>query len=73
VECQPLAGKGNSSSKQNRSSCGGQCVEVRRHGGMIEVCDSKDRSGPVLRFTSLEWDVFLHGARNAEFDHLLTD
>jgi hypothetical protein len=57
--------------KASRSSNGGQCVEVRRHGGMIEVRDSKDRSGPVLRFTGPEWDAFLHGARNAEFDHLL--
>jgi hypothetical protein len=37
---------------------------------MIEVRDSKDRSGPVLRFTGLEWDAFLDGARKGEFDHL---
>ena len=59
--------------KASRSSSGGQCVEVRRHGGMIEVRDSKDRSGPVLRFTGPEWDAFLDGARNAELDHLLAE
>jgi hypothetical protein len=59
--------------KAGRSSSGGQCVEVRRHGGMIEIRDSKDRSGPVLRFTGPEWDAFLDGARNAEFDHLLAE
>lgn len=57
--------------KASRSSNGTVCVEVRRHNGMIEVRDSKDRSGPVLRFTGPEWDAFLDGARNAEFDHLL--
>jgi hypothetical protein len=59
--------------KARRSSNGGSCVEVRRRAGQIEVRDSKDRSGPVLRFTGHEWDAFLDGARNAEFDHLLTD
>jgi len=59
--------------KASRSSNGGQCVEVRRHGDAIEVRDSKDRSGPVLRFTSAEWDAFADGMRNAEFDHLTTD
>jgi len=59
--------------KASRSSNGGECVEIRRHSGMIEVRDSKDRSGPVLRFTGPEWDAFLDGARNAEFDHLLAE
>lgn len=51
---------------------GGQCVEVRRHNEMIEVRDSKDDgAGPVLRFTSAEFDAFLDGARRKEFDHLI--
>jgi hypothetical protein len=57
--------------KARRSSNQGSCVEVRRHNGMIEARDSKDRSGPVLRFTGPEWDAFLDGARNGEFDHLV--
>ena len=56
--------------KATRSANGGSCVEVRRHDGAIEVRDSKDQTGPVLRFTGPEWDAFLDGARNAEFDHL---
>jgi len=56
--------------KARRSSNQGSCVEVRRHDGMIEVRDSKDRSGPVLRFTGPEWDSFLDGMRKGEFDHL---
>jgi Domain of unknown function (DUF397) len=29
---------------------------------------SRDREGPVLRFTPAGWHAFLHGARNGEFD-----
>ncbi len=57
--------------KAKKSSNGGSCVEVRRHDGVIEVRDSKDRTGPVLSFSPAEWDAFLNGARNAEFDHLI--
>ncbi len=53
---------------------GGSCVEARRHDDMIEVRDTKDQGlGPVLRFTRAEFDAFLDGAKNAEFDGLLTD
>jgi hypothetical protein len=38
---------------------------------MIEVRDSKDRSGPVLRFTRSEYAAWLDGAGEGEFDHLL--
>jgi hypothetical protein len=41
---------------------------VRDLGDVIEVRDSKDRGGPVLRYTVGEWDAFLDGARNGEFD-----
>ena len=47
---------------------GGQCVEVRRHDGEIQVRDSKDLGGPVLTFTSAEWKAFVGGAKNGEFD-----
>ena len=59
--------------KSSRSGTnGGSCVEARRHNGMIEVRDTKDGGlGPVLRFTTAEWDAFLDGAKNAEFDGLL--
>jgi uncharacterized protein DUF397 len=51
---------------------GGSCVELRRHDGMVEVRDTKDRgAGPVLRFTDAEFDAFLDGARHGEFDHLV--
>lgn len=48
------------------------CVELRRHAGMIEVRDTKDAgTGPTLRFTPAEFAAFLDGARSTEFDHLL--
>ncbi|GAB1694074.1 DUF397 domain-containing protein [Krasilnikovia sp. M28-CT-15] len=51
-----------------RSGTEGNCVEVRLDGETIVVRDSKDRSGPVLRFTDAEWRAFLAGAQDGEFD-----
>jgi len=34
----------------------------------IAVRDSKDTSGPVLVFTRDEWDAFVAGAKDGEFD-----
>lgn len=48
----------------------GECVEMRRHAGVVEVRDSKDPAGPVLRFTTSEFAAWLDGAKKAEFDHL---
>lgn len=44
------------------------CVEVAVHGSAVAVRDSKDPDGPVLRFTSAEWRVFLLGVRADEFE-----
>jgi hypothetical protein len=56
--------------KASASDQSGQCAEMRRHTGMVELRDTKDREGPVLRFTSAEFAAWLDGARNGEFDHL---
>jgi Domain of unknown function (DUF397) len=56
--------------KASASASGGECAEMRRHAGMVEVRDTKDREGPVLRFTTAEFAAWLDGARNGEFDHL---
>jgi Domain of unknown function (DUF397) len=57
--------------KSSLSFANGDCVEAASlPDGRIGVRDSKDASGPVLRFTSAEWRAFLGGARNGEFDHL---
>jgi hypothetical protein len=51
---------------------GGNCIQLRRNGQMIELRDSKEAGyGPVLRFRPAELNAFLDGARNGEFDHLL--
>jgi hypothetical protein len=56
--------------KASASNDQGSCVELRRVDGMVEVRDTKDRSGPVLRFTSAEFAAWLDGATMGEFDHL---
>ncbi len=55
--------------KSSLSFSNGNCVEVASlRGGEIGVRDSKDSEGPVLRFTSDEWDAFVGGVQNGEFD-----
>ncbi len=53
--------------KSSLSGSGG-CVEVASAPGIIAVRDTKDRQGPVLRFTPDEWVAFVAGVRNGEFD-----
>jgi Domain of unknown function (DUF397) len=53
--------------KSVRSGYNG-CVEVGLVDGQIAVRDSKDRQGPVLMFTAHEWEAFLGGARDGEFE-----
>lgn len=60
---------------------GGNCVEVAalenvtdgpdhksEHSKLIAVRDSKDPNGPTLFFTPAEWDAFLSGVKDNEFD-----
>jgi Domain of unknown function (DUF397) len=44
------------------------CVEVAFVDGAIAMRDSKDPTGPVLIFTPAEWDAFVAGAKDGEFD-----
>ncbi|MGI8311123.1 DUF397 domain-containing protein [Saccharopolyspora hattusasensis] len=37
------------------------CVEARLSGGGIEIRDSKDPGGPILRFDNSAWARFLRG------------
>ena len=58
--------------KSSLSFCNSNCVEVASlPGGQIGVRDSKDTEGPVLRFTPGEWDAFVGGVRNGEFDSFI--
>ena len=44
------------------------CVEVAFVDGAIAVRDSTNPSGPALIFTAAEWDAFVGGAKDGEFD-----
>ncbi len=44
------------------------CVEVAFIDEAIAVRDSKHPEGPVLLFTQAEWDAFVGGAKDGEFD-----
>jgi hypothetical protein len=52
------------------SFCGPQpnCVEVRYLNGMVEVRDGKNLSGVVMVLTRGEWEMFVLGAKNEEFE-----
>ncbi|GII02217.1 DUF397 domain-containing protein [Planobispora takensis] len=55
--------------KSARSAANGQCVEVARlSDGKVGVRDSKNQQGPVLIFTPGEWDAFVGGVKDGEFD-----
>ena len=44
------------------------CIELAFIGDRIALRDSKQRRGPVLKFTAVEWDAFIGGVRDGEFD-----
>jgi len=55
--------------KSSLSYANGNCVEVSdQPGGTVGVRNSRDREGPVLLFSPGEWQAFLGGVRNGEFD-----
>lgn len=55
--------------KSSLSAYNGNCVEVAGlTGDRIRVRDSKHPRGAVLTFTPAEWDAFIGGVHNGEFD-----
>jgi hypothetical protein len=55
--------------KSSLSFSNSNCVEVANlPGGQVGVRHSKHTEGQVLRFTPDEWQAFLGGVRNGEFD-----
>ncbi|MBF6247419.1 DUF397 domain-containing protein, partial [Nocardia elegans] len=55
--------------KSTFSQGGGECVEIAHlDNGGVGVRLSKTPSGPVLTFTPAEWDAFLAGVRDGQFD-----
>lgn len=63
-ESAPITWRKSSASGQNQ----GDCVEVAFAEVGILVRHSRNPNGPVLSFTHSEWQAFLIGAHNGEFD-----
>jgi Domain of unknown function (DUF397) len=55
--------------KSSLSAYNGNCVEVAGlTGDTIRVRDSKNPRGGILNFTPAEWDAFIGGVLNGEFN-----
>lgn len=59
--------------KSRHSNPNGACVEVAvLPGGEIAVRNSRFPAGPALVYTRAEIAAFLAGAKDGEFDHVLS-
>lgn len=59
--------------KSRRSNPSGNCVELAAlPGGEVAVRNSRDPEGPALVYTVDEIAAFLAGARDGDFDHLIS-
>jgi hypothetical protein len=58
--------------KSSLSSAGDNCVEIGfSDDGAIGVRDTKQHGeGPILVFSPAEWEAFLGGVRQGEFDQI---
>ncbi|MFQ6393159.1 DUF397 domain-containing protein [Nocardia sp. KC 131] len=55
--------------KSSRSGAAENCVEVAfLPNSLVGVRDSKNPSGPALRFTAAEWSAFTRAATRGDFD-----
>ena len=54
--------------KSTKSGSAGHCVEVAHLGDVTAVRNSRDPQGAALTFTPKEWDAFVGGAKDGEFD-----
>jgi hypothetical protein len=60
--------------KSQHSNPNGACVELAAlPGGEIAMRNSRFPVGPVLLYTQAEITAFLAGAKDGEFDHMITD
>ena len=54
---------------KSSASASGACIEVAHlPGGGVAVRDSKDRSKAPHVYTRREWEAFVIGVKNGEFD-----
>lgn len=61
-----LTGTWKKSTKSSPS--GDNCLEARIVDGVIEVRNSRRPEAGSVSFDTGEWQVFLYGAKNGEFD-----
>ena len=54
--------------KSSKSYYNGECVEVRWAEPFVEVRDSKDPAGAILRIAPEDWILFLRGLKSGELD-----
>ncbi|RCG23396.1 DUF397 domain-containing protein [Sphaerisporangium album] len=55
--------------KATASTSGNGCVEVAHlSDGGVAIRHSRTPNDQVIRYTAFEWDCFLDGVRNGEFD-----
>ena len=55
--------------KSTRSGANGQCVEVALNlPGIVAVRHSKRPEAGVIIYTEAEWQAFIGGAKDGEFD-----
>jgi hypothetical protein len=67
VELPDLSGASWRTSSHSQSE--GECVEAAfLPDGGVAIRHSKDPGGSVLRYTRREWEAFLKGAKDGEFD-----
>ncbi len=59
-----------SSNTWRKSTASGtsNCVEVAFSGESVLMRNSRSQQGPIVSFSYLEWEAFLTGVRNGEFD-----
>jgi Domain of unknown function (DUF397). len=54
--------------KSTRSGVNGNCVEVATLKDAVAVRDSKHPTGAALVFAPGEWEAFINGAKEGDFD-----
>lgn len=54
--------------KSSYSNGQGDCIELAKLADGVATRDSKDPSGPALRFGADGWAAFINSVANGEFD-----
>jgi Domain of unknown function (DUF397) len=63
-----MADFSNATWRKSTHSANNGCLEVAFVDSQVAIRDSKDRKGPMLVFSAAEWQAFLAGARESQFE-----